>query len=108
MSLPKIKSVQLYQAARFDNKMDTFFTTIESSTRKAVSIKMIEGIGVLISNKKDEVIIPFPNIGAIYILTDHFLKEKDDKKQAAVEYEKTKTVLKPSKMKKDPIGSKRM
>jgi hypothetical protein len=108
MKIENIRNVRLYQAVKFDGKSDTFFTIDTTPSRRGVQLSIVENIGVLIENERDAILVPFPNISGIYLKTDHHKKEEKKKQELADEAERTKVLAPPKKVKRDPIGAKRL
>jgi hypothetical protein len=102
--LKDVHSVRIYQAVKFENKLQTFFTTLDSAQRKGIKITIEPSIGVLLESDSDAVIVPFPNISGIYLHT----AEKTAKHEAHIEdISKPAKAQTVSKSKVDPIGAKR-
>jgi hypothetical protein len=102
--LENIHSVRTYQAVKFEQKMDTFFSTDVTPNRSAVEIRLIDGVGIELKSEKDHVIVPFPNISGIYLRTEF----KDAQAKAiADDIAKPALAKTVAKIKNDPQGAKR-
>ena len=108
MNLKKIKSLRTYQAVKFENKLDTFFTSEGTPNRLAVEMEILEGVGVAVKSDKDCVIVPFPNISGIYMNTQYHEDEKKRKQEQKKAELKGASLPKIAKVKKDPLGAKRL
>lgn len=105
MNLDNIQSLMVYQAVKFDGKISTFFVTENTTHQKACRIKILEGIGVMLQNDKDCVIVPFPNISSIVMNTEYKLDQNNARKEDLANQTKAITI---PKLKIDPKGAKRL
>lgn len=83
MKLPKIKSIRVYQAVKFDNKLSTYFVSERTTYQKPSEMELIEGVGVSVKNDKDHIIVPFPNVSMIQFDTE-LSKAKKEALQADI------------------------
>ena len=58
----KFKRVKVYQAVYLGKDLESMFP---SRKNPEVSIELIEGIGVKVSNKAHAIIVPFPNVAYV-------------------------------------------
>ena len=84
MKLPKIKSIRVYQAVKFDNKLSTYFVSEDTTYQRASEMQVVEGVGVSIKNERDHIIAPFPNISMIQFDTE-LSKAKKESRKADIE-----------------------
>lgn len=100
----KILSLKVYEAVLVDGRMERFFSTQSSPTRKSYELEILEGIGVAVKTATDHVIVPFPNISGIYLDTKEKAEKREERKQDLAKPAKAQKV---SKQKVDPQGAKR-
>ena len=105
MDLTKIDSIRVYQAVKFENKLLTFFQTGGGKHYRGLDIEIVPSIGVSIKNDKDHVIVPFPNVGSITMVTDH---KEELKEERIADMSKPAQAQKVSKPRVDPTGAKRL
>lgn len=100
-----ILSVRVYQSVQLNGKQNTFFSTLHTPAGPGVSIELIDNIGVLIKSTKDEVIVPFTNVSGIYLDTSI---KKEEREAFQADISKPAKAQKTGKIKKDPVGAKRI
>ena len=102
----EILSVRTYQGVSLEKKLYTHFTTVEAKNgRPTTTIKILEGVGVIVQTTNDAVIIPFPNIAGIYLDTK---QKKELREERKADREKPAKAQNIKGIKSDPVGAKRL